>query len=336
VEAASITTSSSAFDELTRGALEHVACPLCLGENRERVFEGVALHGNDLILVACRRCGHLFLDPRPSIDAYMAFYRGDSYMRLSSEIGFRSVEESMAQFDDSGYWADRFQYGQRLYDTYLIGELGPSETVFDFGCGDGAWLWALRELTGCEVAGQEVADVAGEVVRTKLGIELFLGALEEVGAEIRNKHRGNVKLAIVSGSLQHMPDPVGCLRLARELLTPDGRLYVCNWSIFEHYMARYAGPREQGSSQRLLAEVLSWEHLHYFHESSFRFMLENAGFEILALQIDSQIRPRHMEAFARRSERVGEATPTSVAEDVVARIRALESAAVAARIRRSA
>jgi hypothetical protein len=125
-----------------------------------------------------------------------------------------------------------------------------------------------------------------------------------------------------------------CLAIAREILRGDGYLFVCNWNLFDHYMAPYAGDPEgfYGATRRVLGEVLSWEHPHYFHAASFRYMVESAGFEILDFEFDSQIRPRHMGVLARPAVEVVASRPAMAAVDVIARLRALESAAVAARV----
>jgi SAM-dependent methyltransferase len=305
---------------------ETIDCPLCGSSTYDSVYEGVALRGNALNCVICRQCTHLFLNPRPTLDAFRRFYAGDPYFHLCADFSGVSFEEKMEQFDDDAFWQRRFDHGERLFNEYLNGQLGAEDIVFDFGCGDGAWLWALRELTGCKVDGEEISDIYAEVIRRKLGVEIFVGPAEDLTEDIVARYAGQVKVAIVSGSLQHMLRPMDCLRAAREILRPDGYLYVCNWSLFEHYMTSYEGDR-----RRLLGETLSWEHLHYLHESSFRYMLEAAGFELLDMRLESSIRPRHMDALGRPSNPI-EPRPIHDSEAVVRRLRALESATIAERL----
>jgi SAM-dependent methyltransferase len=287
------------------------------------------LRGNDIVCVICRDCTHLFLNPRPPMDAFKAFYEGESYFELCANFSDVSLGQKMDQFNDESFWQSRFVHGEQLHKLYLEGELGPGDLVFDFGCGDGAWLWALQELTGCRVGGEEISEVYADVVRKRLGIDVFVGPIEELADEIVEKHAGEAKLAIVSGSLQHMLRPMQCLEAARGILRDDGYLFVCNWNIFEHYMTPY-----EDDTQRLLGEVLSWEHPHYFHESSYRYMLARAGFEVVAFNLESPVRPRHMEALARKGATADAAVPTHTTADVVSRLRALESSTIAERLRR--
>lgn len=262
--------------------------------------------------------------------AFDEFYRDDSYFHLCADFYGKSLDATMAQFDEDSYWAERGQHGERLYQEYLQGELGAGDLVFDFGCGDGAWLWGLQQLTGCAVGGEEISSVYVKVASKQLGVPIFEGGIEATAEAIVAKHRNAAKLAIVSGSLQHMLDPMLCLRAARDILVEGGLLYICNWSIFDHFMRPWAD-----QPGRLLGEVLSWEHLHYFHETAFRHMVEVAGFEIIAFSPESRVRPRHMEILARKSERSTALPSVQAVTAVAMRIHALESANTLRRLRSS-
>jgi SAM-dependent methyltransferase len=262
------------------------------------------------------------------MEIFKKFYADEDYFNLCANFSEVSLDQKMEQFDQNEFWEERFSHGKRLYDHYLEGRLGSDDLVFDFGCGDGAWLGGLREVSGCRVDGEEISPIYADVVRKKLGANIFLGPIEETADDIAEKYRGQVRLAIVSGSLQHMLDPMKCLRVAREILTDDGELYICNWSTIEHYMQSY-----EGSFHRLIGEIVSWEHLHYFHETSFRYLLGRAGFEVRRFALNSEIRLRHMDALAVPTDKpAGLPAPAEVTH-VLDRIRAHESATVAGRLR---
>lgn len=307
---------------------EEIPCPLCAGTEHATLYEGVALRGNDLRLTMCQDCSHFFINPRPNLATFEEFYEGDGYFHLCAGFYERTLEDTFEQFQRDEYWEDRGGHGRRLYEKYLTGVLGPDDTVFDFGCGDGAWLWGLKQASGCQVAGEEISKHYVKIASEQLGVEIFDGPIETTADQIVDKHRGSVKVAIVSGSLQHMLDPMRCLRAARDILTDDGLLYVCNWSIFEHFMLPY-----KGDNRRLLGEILSWEHTHYFHETAFRYMAAAAGFEIVAFQLNSTVRDRHMEFLARKTDQPARLPSAREVEQVVRRTQALESATLIKRLR---
>lgn len=311
-----------------RAAHQRIPCPLCGSEQLASLYEGVALRGNNLVLSMCQKCSHMFVNPRPPIEVFEEFYRRDNYFHLCAEFSRMSLDDKMKQFDNPEFWRERGSHGQRLYDRYLSGLLSASDTVFDFGCGDGGWLWGLQQATGCAVDGEEISEVYVRVASQRLGTPIFAGPIEKTAEAITEKHRGKIKIVIVSGSLQHMLDPMLCLRAAREILVDDGLLYVCNWSIFEHYMAAY-----EDQARRLLGEILSWEHLHYFHETAFKFMIHAAGFEIVDFALESSIRPRHMEVLVRKTDEPPALPSADEVASVEMRIRAFESATLLKRLR---
>lgn len=307
---------------------EWIPCPLCRSEENAALYEGVALRGNDLRLAMCQDCSHLFINPRPTLSTFEEFYKGDNYFHLCAGFYERTLEETYEQFRHDEYWEDRGAHGRCLYDSYLKDVLGPEDTVFDFGCGDGAWLYGLRQASGCKVAGEEISKHYVKVAWDKLGVEIFDGPVETTADAIVDKHRGGVKVTLVSGSLQHMLDPMLCLRAARNILTDDGLLYVCNWSIFEHYMQPFAD-----QARRPFGEILSWEHTQYFHETAFRYMAAAAGFEIVAFEMFSTVRDRHMEFLARKTDATAELPSPRTVDRVAQRARALESATYLERLR---
>lgn len=311
-----------------KNSSDAIACPLCGGESHAPIYEGLALRQNDLRCVVCKQCTHIFLNPRPSLDAFKRFYADDSYFQLCAQSCDVSLSAKMAQFQSAAYWEKRAAHGARLFEQHLTGILGPEDVVFDFGCGDGGWLEGLHRISGCEIAGEEISNVYADVVKERLGIDVFVGPIEELGGPIVERYAGRVKVAIVSGSLQHMLSPMECLSIIHAVLQSDGVLYVCNWNLFEHYMSPYQGR----TVRRLLGEVLSLEHVHYFHEASMRYMLARAGFSIEHFALESSVRPRHSEALSRKSEVPSQVEPLADWRDVVARISALESATIMKRM----
>jgi SAM-dependent methyltransferase len=308
---------------------ERIPCPLCGSLEFEQLYEGNGLRLNAISCVICTTCTHIYLNPRPTMDAYKLFYGAADYFELCATNDGMSLAEKMAQFDDDTFWESRYHQGDRLYARHLTGKLSKDDLVIDIGCGDGAWMGALHRTTGCRIVGQEVSPTYAKIVKRKFGIETFTGPVEELTERMTTAHAGEASLVIISGSLQHMLDPMACLKLARNLLRNDGHLYICNWDIITQYLLSYVDEHPR----RMLGETLSIEHPHYFHEWSFLFMLENAGFDVLDFQLDSSIRQRHMDAFARKGGAAGRAVPKGLYSRIVSRIRALESATMKTRIR---
>ena len=92
--------------------------------------------------------------------------------------------------------------------------------VLDVGCGGGLFLGMLRER-GVEVLGLDNSAEAARAAREQNGVTVLLGDM--LRAPIAEASCSVVTMYHV---LEHLPDPAGFLRAARNLLRPGGRLIV--------------------------------------------------------------------------------------------------------------
>ena len=137
-----------------------------------------------------------------------------------------------------------------------------------------------------------------------LGVEIYCGLVEDLKDQIIADHKSKVAVAIVSGSLQHMLDPLACLEAAHVILKPGGVLYICNKDIFKHYLAL------SSPCPRTFADLRTVDHPHYFHPEGYRQMVKRAGFGIEKFNGDSKVRFAHMEILARK-EQGGDVYPST-------------------------
>jgi len=299
--------------------MEEIDCPICGSPRSYTIYQGKAFRGGiQLRYVICTHCTHIYLSPRPSLDAYKEFYQHDDYSRLTLEGAGKSYADKIRDYDTDVPFQKKIEEGKRLHREYVSGILKHSDIVFDFGAGNGGWLYGLRELTKCWIDGVEASDFCVNYIKERTGVDIFPGTIEEIGDQITGKYKDQVRLCIVSGSLQHMVDPMRCLRIAHTISKEDGYLYICNRSLFDHYMSLQ-------SKMRLFKELATIDHPHYFHKDAYYFMVEKAGFEPLRYNPHSNVRHGHMELFARRVPVPGEVSQKTLYRDVVARIAQMEA-----------
>jgi len=301
-------------------SMEIISCPICGSEEYRKVYHGTVNRGRvDLTCVICTHCTHIYLNPRPSLEAYSKFYDEDDYGRVALAVKKKSYSER-SHVHDEEFFQKRKEQGARLYQKYLKGKLKKNDTVFDFGAGDGAWLYGLREATGCVIDGNEPMSLQVEFIKRRLGVEVFHATIEDMADKIIEKYRGRVKLVIACDSLEHMLDPMKCLNIAHSILTDGGYLYICNWDII-HRMGRPA------AAGRLFGQCLSIDHAHYFHKNSYAFTVQRAGFEILKFESSSTIREKtdHMEIFARKASIPGQLSPKLECPQILSQIAGIES-----------
>jgi SAM-dependent methyltransferase len=300
--------------------MEVISCPICRCEEYHKVYHGTVKRGQvDVTCVICTNCTHLYLNPRPSLEAYAKFYDEDDYGRVALAVKKKSYSERSRMHDDE-FFQERTRHGTRLYEEYLKGKLTKNDIVFDFGAGDGAWLLGLHQATGCTIDGIEPMSLQVQFIKRRLGVDIFHAPIEDVADKVVEKYRGRIKLVIACDSLEHMLDPMKCLNIARSILVDGGYLYICNWDIF-HRMGQPA------AAGRLLGECLSIDHTHYFHRNSYTFTVQKAGFEILSFESVSTIREKtdHMEILARKASIPGQLTPKLECRQILSEMAVIES-----------
>ncbi|HAL61300.1 MAG TPA: hypothetical protein DCP08_02710 [Chloroflexi bacterium] len=262
-------------------AFESIACELCGSDQGEIIFQtkerrfGLRRCFN---LVRCKRCGLVYLTPRPHGDGLRHYYPEDYYAyqpapqrsglsqkmksRLKALIleGYKAAAGHPAPLPRK-LWrrALAFPFQGRLQG---LPDHAGGGRVLDVGCGTGGYLRLLREL-GWEVCGVEV-DAKACAEAERLGLNIFPGHLEEAGFPA-----DYFDLVRMNHVLEHLPHPLHSLEEAKRVLSEGGKLLI-------------EVPNVKSLSARLFGE--RWYHLdlprHLFHFSprTLSSLLEKAGF----------------------------------------------------------
>lgn len=213
-----------------------------------------------LAVVRCRGCGLVFVSPRVAADRLGEVY-GESYWRspAAKHYGYTDYRAGAAD------WLRT--YRRRIEG--LRGRLAPGARVLDVGCAAGFFLEVMQS-DGFDVWGVEIsAEIAAEARRRVGHDRIHRGALEDAP-----HRRQSFDLISFWDVVEHLPDPIATLRVARRLLKPDGLLLVETQNV-ESRFARLMGRRWQHFKQV--------EHLWHFSPSTARQLLEAGGFETVEL-----------------------------------------------------
>ena len=229
------------------------ACALCGSrERRTRFREG------SHTVVTCERCDLTYVTPRlPGEELLSAVYDADYW---HSE---RPRERGYAD-----YVADRALH-ERTFARRWRGirrHLRGTGLALDIGCADGAFLSILR-ADGWRVQGVEPSPMAS-VARERLGADAVL----QVPIESLELPEAHYDLITLWDVIEHLPDPLACLRSVRRLLKDDGVLVVETQDVHS-LAARVLGRRWHHYKHA--------EHLHHFHLRTLRRALSETGFEIV-------------------------------------------------------
>jgi 2-polyprenyl-3-methyl-5-hydroxy-6-metoxy-1,4-benzoquinol methylase len=196
-------------------ATEATACVVC--GSAEAVTEA---RGKDYLhrtsdqeyrFARCANCGHLYLNPRPTIEEIGRIYPAE-YATFTKRFGH--VGSLLARIKD-GVLLQRFHA--------LSAELPGTMRLLDVGCGDGRFLLALRrrypeaQLTGLDW--NFGPAVASELANA--GIGTITGAIETVDLP-----QGRYDVVTMNQLIEHVWDVRLVLDRCRAALRPGGLLAV--------------------------------------------------------------------------------------------------------------
>ncbi len=246
---------------------EHVPCNFCQSERHRVLFEihespderqPPAWRGTAAIpVVRCDECRLVFLNPRYDDVRLTALYQ-DPQMFIGT-IDPEGRSRNIA--------AERPQRVARFKaDADSLRRVRPHGRLLDVGCGLGFFLQALGG--DYDAVGLEWSHPVVEMMR-----DLPLRVVED-----RFPHHpfesSESDIITFHNMLDHLPDPLGALRAAHDLLKPGGLLMLS--------LANFGGiaARVYGAGFRLLGP----NHLYYFTPSTLRPYLDRTGFRLLKIE----------------------------------------------------
>jgi 2-polyprenyl-3-methyl-5-hydroxy-6-metoxy-1,4-benzoquinol methylase len=230
---------------------EPVQCPLCDVDPQP-----FAVDPQGFQLARCPRCDLEFLSPRPRLELLAERVYGRSYHHQAAD--FELTPENRALF---GHQLDQLER--------LLPQRGA---VLDVGCGGGAFLRAALER-GWQAAG---TDVVLDPAARETGARLWTGTI--AGIDFSGERFEALRFHHV---LEHTANPLAELQRARELLHPNGVLYlsVPNLAGLSSWLKTW--------QSRLRLKARPWRHyaalhhLWYFTPATLRRVVERAGLETL-------------------------------------------------------
>jgi 2-polyprenyl-3-methyl-5-hydroxy-6-metoxy-1,4-benzoquinol methylase len=246
---------------------QFVACNLCAADDGETLFAHDQ-HGLGLRTVVCRRCGLIYLNPRPTAADYDRFYRHWYHRLYPSRAAFHAGALG------SRIVAEAARLRLEAYGKYFCGAVD----MLEVGCGEGAFLKTLRDsrqdwaVQGIDLAPAEVA-----ACREK-GLQVTCGRLEDFS----NAPHTHVAAFHV---FEHALDPSAMLKEMASRIVCDGYLFL-------------EVPNIQGSWRGL--GMIHVAHPYQFAPSTLTAMVEKAGLSVVHCEeIETPLMPSSLRLIAR-------------------------------------
>lgn len=247
-------------------SVKHISCDICGGND----FRTVAIcdiapidakmEEKTLALVQCKGCSLVFVNPQPVFskekfaDLYSREYFDKGYMK------FYDVKKDGAVQSNEDF----------SYRLSLIEKFKSKGRILDIGCATGEFLSIARDR-GWEVSGVDASDYAAEAARSKYGLKIFKGTVEEADLP-----RGYFDVVAAGDILEHMPGPKDFLLKVRSILKDDGMLYIAtpNFDSFHYRLMRFISKFNHRNY------FLLPHHLFQFTETTLLRLLEISGFSV--------------------------------------------------------
>ena len=187
----------------------HVPCNLCGNTDCAFLFDAIdRLHGceGDFTYVKCKACGLIYMYPQVLPDEMKALYPPDYGPHQARP---RTKKGDLYGFRRKVQAAPVLQIIRR--------ELSPARRLLDAGCGTGAFLNDMKLLTGCEVYGVDVSNIAAITAKQYYGLSIFTGSVHEAPFP-----SGYFDVITAWSYLEHVNDPYKVLARFSDLLRPNG------------------------------------------------------------------------------------------------------------------
>jgi SAM-dependent methyltransferase len=179
----------------------------------------------------------------------------ESYARYEAEREADFLDLARKALRDLGFFSWRNSYRAAH---------GAAPKLLDVGCATGALIASLSS-EGHMAEGIEPCEESAAIARGR-GLKIHRGTIEGFLAA----RPGRFGAIIASHVIEHVNDPASFLRAVRELLEPDGRIFLTTPDA-EGLQARLAGDAWRSAIR---------DHLYLFGRSQLRRLAEGAGLEI--------------------------------------------------------
>ncbi len=177
-----------------------------------------------------------------------------------------------APFRDESFLTPYLERGE-LYEALLaptvqdiVRLLPPPGRLIDVGANVGMIVRMAREA-GYDATGVELNQAACDHARAQ-GLDMIAAPLEHAGFE-----PGSLDVVCLSATAEHIPDLDETFALCRELLAPEGLLYVSNSPNHRSFGARV--------ERDLWYGIQPTGHVWQFTPATLRAAMERAGFRVV-------------------------------------------------------
>jgi SAM-dependent methyltransferase len=285
--------------DLSHLPLETVAaCNLCGGER----FIQIARRDRYALpfrTSMCEACGLVFLNPRPTAEAYGEFYDRHYRPLVTAYTG-------QAYDDPSVLAAEQAEYARRLDEQLLSRYLRPHHrTLLDVGGSTGRVAQYFVERYGMQAVCLDPSPRETDEARHR-GIETVTGLIESYDPGDRR-----FDVILLCQTVDHLLDVRGALAKIHQWLSDDGLFFVDPLDF-----------RAMLRRQHHVVSAVKVDHPYYLIRETMDLYLARAGFDAVAMDVSGN--PFHLDYLCRKSTPADVPPRPRVGEDLFDEIRRIQ------------
>ena len=215
----------------------------------------------------CPGCSMISVSPLPPVNAVQAMYMGVERQNHSLRKQYKEGLNQVLQMSETASRRLPLMQDISVWDGFdwmaFESSLSNGKRCLDIGCSAGN---AVKVLSNCGWQAEGI-DLDAEAVcyGQERGLPLRIGSLEDFAGDPQSYH-----LITLIDVIEHLPDPVDCLRRCFTWLVPGGLIFIktpCADSLPHRFVGN--------------AWLESSEHLHFFSRRTMMQLLERTGFQIV-------------------------------------------------------
>lgn len=232
-------------------------CPVCRQSAASE--PKIALRRDGLPVRRCSVCGTLFVDPRPSETSLLNFYTDERNIQMGPGFLERlSNEVSQGNYKCLGA---------------LPAPQAAKRRLLDVGCAAGFAMSAAQKA-GWEVYGAELSPDLAEIGRLRLGLTIFSGSQNDIGAQLETV--GKFDVITMLDVIEHVDDIGSLIKFYAQYLEQDGIILLDTPNIPQRAI-KYKADLQKIESIHF-QEIL--EHLSYLSIDSLLWLCPQLGLHI--------------------------------------------------------
>ena len=251
--------------------LYNVSCPACGSQSSEFRFRKMGFDYE-----TCLDCETLFVNPRPTAEAFNEYYTDSPSVRFWATNFYRKTEANRRKH----LIQPKAAMVRPIIDKYIT-ESRNQSCVLDIGAGYGIFCEELQKLLpkSVQVVAVEPATALQDVCMGK-GIPVIPKFLENIKEIDLPFGRENVIAAISFELIEHLHNPDSFVEHCRDVLSDEGILILTtlNWNGFDLQVLQ-----DKSNS------IHPPHHINFFTTESISILLKRHGFDVLEVSTPGKL-----------------------------------------------